>query len=75
MNILQKLAVLSLHAWENSPELRQRHGNDLTDYHQRILRQAMDCDVDEGEYPALITDVLSPEQVADALQLAGGQSI
>jgi hypothetical protein len=35
----------------------------------------MDCDVDEGEYPALITDVLNPQQVAHALQHTGVQSI
>lgn len=75
MNILGILAILTLQAWDSSAELRERHHDDLTDYHQRILRQAMECDVDEGEYPALITDVLNPQQVAHALQLAGGQSI
>jgi hypothetical protein len=48
---------------------------DLTDYHQRILRQAMDCDLDEGEIPALISDGLSPEQIADAFTLAGVNSL
>ena len=54
---LGDLAVLTLNAWHSSPGLRERHQGDLTDYHQRVLRQAMDCD--EDEVPALIADVLN----------------
>lgn len=75
MNILAILAILSLHAWDRSAELRARHGEDPIDYYERTLRQAMECAVDEGEYPALITDVLSPEQIADMLQRTGVKSL
>lgn len=74
MNILGKLAVLTLHAWDASAELRVRHGENPIDYYEQTLRQAMDCDVDEGELPVLITDVLSREQIANALQSAGVKS-
>ncbi|MBN9132013.1 MAG: hypothetical protein J0H48_01420 [Nitrosospira multiformis] len=70
MDILGKLAVLTLHAWKESEELRARHCDDLTDYHERILRQAMDCDDEKGELPPLITDVLSQEQIENALRSA-----
>lgn len=75
MNILAILAILSLHAWDSSAELRARHGDDPIDYYERTLRQAMECAVDEGEYPALITDVLSPEQIADMLHRTGVKSL
>ena len=64
------LAILTLYAWDSSAELRARYV-DIMDYHQRIIRQAMDCDLDEGEIPALITDVLSPEQIADMFKRTG----
>ncbi|SFN69337.1 hypothetical protein SAMN05216386_1651 [Nitrosospira briensis] len=68
MNILQKLSLLTLHAWQNSPEVQARHYDDLSDYHARILRQAMDCDDEKGELPPLITDVLSKEQIEEILK-------
>ncbi|ODT74785.1 MAG: hypothetical protein ABS69_11605 [Nitrosomonadales bacterium SCN 54-20] len=71
MDILGKLAVLVLHAWSASDELRARHCDDLTDYHERVLRQAMDCDDEKGELPPLITDVLSQEQIENALRSSG----
>jgi len=71
MDILEKLAVLTLHAWGSSEELQARHDHDLRDYHGRILRQAMDCDDEKGELPPLITDVLSQEQIENALKSAG----
>ncbi|WP_041352299.1 hypothetical protein [Nitrosospira multiformis] len=71
MDILGKLAVLTLHAWGSSEELQARHDHDLSDYHGRILRQAMDCDDEKGELPPLITDVLSQEQIENALRSAG----
>ena len=64
------LAILTLSAWDSSAELRARYV-DIADYHQRIIRQAMDCDLDEGEIPALITDVLSPEKIADTFKRTG----
>jgi hypothetical protein len=68
MNILQKLSFLTLHAWDSSAALRARHQDDLTDYHERILRQSMDCDDEKGELPPLLTDVLSQEQIKEILK-------
>ena len=60
---LGDLAVLTLKAWNSSPALQERHQGDLTDYHQRVLRQAMDCD--EDKIPALIADVLNEGATTD----------
>lgn len=73
--ILERLSLLALHAWQNSDELQARHNHDLSDYHERILRQAMDCDEDKGELPALITDVLSQVQIENILKQAGVKSL
>jgi hypothetical protein len=73
MNILNVLAALVILAWKSSAELRARHHDDLIDYHDRVLRQAMDCDDEKGEWPPLITDVLSQEQIDDVLKSAQGQ--
>ncbi|PTR15057.1 hypothetical protein C8R31_10483 [Nitrosospira sp. Nsp2] len=70
---LGHLAVLALHAWKGSPVLQERHQGDATDYWQRVLRQAMDCD--EDEVPGLITEVLSVEQINSALKSAGVKSL
>jgi hypothetical protein len=70
---LGHLAVLTLRAWNSSPALQERHHGDATDYWQRVLRQTMDCD--EDELPALITDVLSQEQIDIALKSAGVKSL